>query len=294
MATQETTQEAPAAPVKGPGILTNDDPLLHKVVMTNILRGTTVEELKAWLVEKTDVTEENILAFDITKPKDEKKKTDIAKITFDSTLTTDKCLASLKKMSATEKKLKDNTMVMRRETPQFIFDDKRLRTNAHTISKKMFVNNLPQDKSINVEEELKNIIGPLVDSEETKILGEIEKYVVVMQRDPKTNEKTETPKGIGFVMVSSEELADKLAIQCGGGFQIGGQDITFKKNQDPEKRGQFGGGSGGYQHGGYYGGGGWDSQWYNGPPAYPGYGYGGGYHGGYHGGYQGYGGGYGF
>jgi len=292
------SQEAPAAPVKGPGILGNDDPLLHKVVMTNILRGTSVEELKAWLVEKTDVTEANMLAFDISSPKNAEKKTDIAKITFDSTLTTDKCLASLQKLSATDKKLKDNTMVMRRETPQFIWDNPKLKTNAFTISKKLFVANLPKDKSINVEEELKNIVGSLVESEDTKILGEIEKYIVVMERDQKTGEKTETPKGIAFVIVSSEELADKLAIQCGGGFQIGGRDIDLKKNQDPQKvggmmagRGRGRGGRGGYQQGGY--GGGYDAQWY-GPPAYGGYqGYGyQGYGGGYQQGYQGYGYGY--
>merc|ERR1711925_18002 len=97
-------------------------------------------------------------------------------------------------------------------------------------------------------------------------------------KEPTTGARLTTPKGFAFIHVSSEHLADKLAIQCGGGFEIGGRRIDFKKNIDADGRAARRGmrGQGGYaaqqQWGGYSG--------FPPQPAYGGYGqpaYGGGY-----------------
>ena len=47
------TQQVERAPIPMIGILPNDDERLRKVIMTNIKKDTTQQELKSWLVEKT-------------------------------------------------------------------------------------------------------------------------------------------------------------------------------------------------------------------------------------------------
>merc|ERR1712048_958613 len=111
----------------------------------------------------------------------------------------------------------DNTMNMSRTIPDFFKQDKKKKDSSKTKTKKLFIANLPKE-STDIEEELKKHIGCLVDSEETQILGTIESYQVIMQKDPATGNRLETSQGIAFIHVSSEHLADKLAIQCGGGF----------------------------------------------------------------------------
>ena len=41
-----------------------------------------------------------------------------------------------------------------------------------------------------------------------------------MDKDPTTGDRLKTCKGFGFLHVSSEALADKLAIQCASGFKV--------------------------------------------------------------------------
>jgi len=137
--------------------------------------------------------------------------------------------------------------------------------------------------------------------------GTIESIQLIKEKDA-SGEKTDVNKGYGFVFVSSEDMADKMAIQHAN-FTFGGRKIELKKNVasgggeggrgrgrgrggDKGMRGGRGGGQfQGYGAGDY--GGGYGGQWAADPYAagYGGYdAYGGGYAGGYAGGY---GGGYG-
>merc|ERR1711915_662557 len=78
----------------------------------------------------------------------------------------------------------------------------------------------------------------------------------------KEGNKTEENKGFGFVMVSSEDMADKMAIQHAS-FEFGGRKIELKKSSPPGGEGGRGGRGGrgrgaprggGAQFGGYGGG----------------------------------------
>merc|ERR1712226_543757 len=73
-------------------------------------------------------------------------------------------------------------------------------------------------------------------------------HELTKKKDEKGN-KTDENKGFGFVMVSSEDMADKMAIQHAT-FEFGGRKIELKKSVPTEgqmqgKRGGRGGGRGG-------------------------------------------------
>lgn len=255
------------APLPTIGILANDDERLRKVTMFNLMQDTTNEELKAWIIQTTGIAESGIVSVEVREPhnKDNPNYKKLADIVFDSTKTTDECIANLYKIDDKERKFKDNTMNMSRTIPDFFKQDKKKKDSSKTKTKKLFVANLPQENT-NIEEELKKHIGCLVDSEETQILGTIESYQVIMQKDPETGNRKQENQGIAFIHVSSEQLADKLAIQCGGGFEIGGRRIDVRKNVPKQdaggmrgRGGPYGGmqgGKGGYaaqQQWGYYG-----------------------------------------
>jgi len=250
------TEEAAKTVVPVPtSFLANEDPHLHKVVVTNLKKGTTAEQLKAWIIEKSGIEESGFVSFEVAAPKNAEKKTDIAKITFDSTVTTDTAIAKVMKLEGKDRQLDEFTVNIRRDIPQFIWDDPKLKAKAFSISKKLFVAGLPKS-GCDWEAELKATVGRLVDSDETKILGEIEEFRVIMDKDASTGDRLETCKGFGFIHVTSEGLADKLAIQCASGLKIGGQDVTIKKDQPKDKdgtgmRGGMRGGRGGFmQRGG--------------------------------------------
>lgn len=270
--TQKTTKE----PLPIVGILPNDDDRLHKVVMTNLKKDTTKEELQAWLTENTGVAESSILSIEIKEPQNKEKTTNFAEIVFNSTRSTDETIANLYKIDEKERKFKDNTMNMTRSIPDFIKNNEWMHRCKMAKSKKLFIANLPKTNQ-DLEGELKKHIGSLVESEETQILGTIETYQVIFDKDASGNRIENSPKGYAFIHVSSEQLADKLAIQCGGGFDIGGRRVDLKKNVDGEGRGGMRGGRGG-SRGGFRGGRGGFApppQWGYGPPQ--GYGYGQGY-----------------
>jgi len=299
--------EQTAAPTPT-SIMGNDDPLLCKVVVTNMKRGTTAEALKAWLIEKSGIDAAAFLKCDVSTPKNEEKKTDMAKIEFSSTPATDTALEGVMKLEGKDRQLDEFTINMRRDIPQFIWDNPKMKPHAFATSKKLFVSGLPK-AGCNWEDELRSLIDPLLDTDEKKILGTIEEYRVIMEKDPKTMERLDTCKGYAFIHTTSEQLADKLAIQLACGFKIGGRDAWVKKDDSLSKKGGERGGRGGMRgrgmgrggRGGYQ-----QQQWGWGPAQQQGYhgygqdgygqggwGYEGGYDTGYQGGYQGYGSGYG-
>lgn len=173
---------------------------------------------------------------------------------------------------------------------------------AHEKTKKVFIANLPKDTK---EEDLMAYLK----ARHPKKYGTIESIQLIKVKNP-DGSRTEENKGYGFIFVSSEDLADKMAIQHAT-FTFGGRKIEMKKNvaggggeggrgrggrggmrggRGGGDKGMRGGRGGGQFQQGY--GGGFDGG-YGGAP-WDGYAYGGGYDSGYGGGYGGgFGGGYG-
>merc|ERR1712183_599456 len=150
-----------------------------------------------------------------------------------------------------------------------------------------FIANLPKNAK---EDELEAYFK----SRHPEKYGTIESMKLIKEKLP-DGTKTDVNKGYGFVFVTSEDMADKMAIQHGN-FTFGGRKIELKKNVPSggneggrgRGRGRGGdkgmrGGRGGGQFQGYGGfDGGYGGQWAADPYAggYGGYGYGGGYGGG--------------
>merc|ERR1712183_237641 len=92
---------------------------------------------------------------------------------------------------------------------------------AHEKTKKLFIANLPKDTK---EDDL---MAYLVARHPTKY-GTIESIQLIKEKNP-DGSKTDINKGYGFVFVSSEDMADKMAIQHAN-FTFGGRKIELKKN----------------------------------------------------------------
>jgi len=168
---------------------------------------------------------------------------------------------------------------------------------AREKTKKLFIANLPRDTK---EADLEAYLN----ARHPKQYGTIESIQLIKEKNEDGSRK-DINRGYGFVFVSSEDMADKMAIQHSN-FMFGGRKIEMKKSVATGGEGGRGGGrgrggmrggrgGGGGQFQGGYGGGGYGGQYgadqYGG--GYGGYnagygvagGYGGGYAGGYGGGY---------
>lgn len=179
-----------------------------------------------------------------------------------------------------ELKFKDRVLDINRAVPKSHTSE-----GAHDKTKKLFIANLP--KTCKVEE-----LQTYFECRHPKTFGVIENIQLVHEKD-ETGAKKETNKGYGFITVSTEDLADKMAIQHSN-FEFEGRKIELKKSartggsggKGPRGRGRGarggpprGGGPPmyGYDWGGY---GEYPGQWY-------GQGYGYNYYGSpYDGGYQ--------
>jgi len=200
---------------------------LHKVIVTNIKSGTSVEELRDWLMEKVPElsTEDFIDAADIKIQ--QRQRNGFAFLTLKDTLTVDKCIAELYKLDDRERKLRENTIHVKRTVPKQMLQKNGNHHRART--KKMFVANLPRSMTVEeLEAELRKIIDPLC---KDKVLGFAESYQIIVMKDRKTKERTSEARGIAFVHLTNEHLADKLGILFGyGGVEIGGRKIDIKKD----------------------------------------------------------------
>jgi len=158
---------------------------------------------------------------------------------------------------------------------------------AHEKTKKLFIANLPRNTT---EDELKEYFK----ARHLTKYGVVESVKLIKKKD-ENGEKTEDNVGYGFIEVSCEDLADKMAIQHNH-FTFGGRNIELKKHV-PSADGGGGGRGRGRGRGGNRGGGQFQQQGgYNngfGGQQWGGdsYGYGG--YGGGFGGFGGYGGGFG-
>lgn len=178
-------------------------------------------------------------------------------VTFDDMNSCDECFL------ARPHKIGDNTLEVKRAVP------KGNNIPGFTLkTKKLFIANLPKDTK---EDDVKNT---LLEDHDTKY-GEVESVQLIHDKDDK-GEPTDVCKGYGFVMASTEDFADKLALKFHN-FEFNGRKIELKKSEPrgPAAGGRGGGGRGGGRGsfpqpaaGGYGGWGSYGGQYY-------GYGYGG-------------------
>jgi len=201
------------------------------------------------------------------------KKSHFGFVTFATSELVDIVLSKRKELVFNGKNLDVNRAVPKNNTSP----------GAHEKTKKLFIANLPKNNCS--EEDLKKYFDSRHDSQ----FGCVESVQLIKKKDEKGN-KLDENKGFGFVMVSSEDMADKMAIQHAT-FEFGGRKIELKKSvptseggQGQQKRGGRGGPAGarggrggkfvgaGAPYGNYggYGGGGYGQEW----PAGPSYGYG--------------------
>ncbi|XP_057302574.1 heterogeneous nuclear ribonucleoprotein A0-like [Hydractinia symbiolongicarpus] len=246
---------------------------MRKMFVGGISPESKDEELKAFFESMCDgkVSDHVIIR------KDTEKKSHFGFITFETSQMVDEVLLKREELKFDNRVLDVNRAVPRNNTSP----------GAHEKTKKLFIANLPKFNC--TEEELKKYF----DARHDPKYGTIESIQLIKKKDEQGN-KLEENKGYGFIMVSSTDMADKMAIQHAT-FDYGGRRIELKKSvpttEGGGSRGGRGGGRGaggqrgGGQQGGYGGYGG-----YGGAPAYgygdwDGYGYNYDYYGGYGGGY---------
>merc|ERR1712141_526218 len=122
---------------------------------------------------------------------------------------------------------------------------------AHNKTKKLFIANVP--KTGVTDDDLKEYF----EKRHPKEFGTIESVQLIKVKDKEGN-KLEENKGFGSVMVSSEDMADKMSIQHAS-FEFGGRTIELKKSSPPGEGGGRGGrggrGRGAARGGGQFAGG---------------------------------------
>merc|ERR1711962_248147 len=227
----------------------------------------------------------------VRKEGQSEKKNLIGFVTFETSELVDEVLLKRGSLSFNGKELEVNRAVPKSNTW----------IGAHEKTKQLFIANLPKDAK---EDDLMAYFK----SRHPEKYGTIEpiKLIKVKNEDGSLTDKN---KGFGFIFVSSEDMADKMAIQHGN-FTFGGRKIELKKSVRTVEpgagrgrgRGSHGGdkgmrgGRGGGQFQGYGGyDGGYGGQWQAEPQGGFGGGYGGGFGGGYGGGHgSGYGDGFGY
>lgn len=254
-------------------ILLNEE--MKKVFIGGISTSAEKEELQSFIEEMSGGTVKDLVII-----KKEKKPHHFGFATMSTSAEVDDLL-----LKRDELKFKDRQLDINRAVPK-----NNTTPGAHEKTKKLFIANIPKDNCS--EEEVKQYF----EARHPAQYGTIESVQLIKDKDDKGT-KTERNKGFGFVMCSSEDLADKMAIQHST-FDFKDRRIELKKsvpNSDsPGYRGKSargGGGARGQSNAGGYGGG---FGGYGGGYGYPQWGadpYAGGYGGGYD--YSGYGGGYG-
>jgi len=233
---------------------------MKKIFVGGITSDTTEDEIKKYFEEESGV---NVIVQLMNKK--EEKKSHFCFVSLATSESVDELLLKKKTLNFKGRKLDVNRAVPKNNvTP-----------GAHEKTKKLFVANMPKHNC--TEEQLQKYL----EARHPPKFGTIESVQLIKKKDDKGN-KTEENKGYGFVLVSSEDMADKMAIQHST-FDFGGRRIEMKKSVPTaeSKGGKGGKGRGGqesygdygnYGGYGYQGYGGWDESAYG-----QGYGYGPGY-----------------
>ena len=176
--------------------------------------ATTDEEFKAFFEEQSGgvVTE----AVVVRRGK-EGQKTHFGFVTFESSDQIDNLL--LKKADLS---FKGKSLLMNRAVPK-----NNANPGANEKTKKLFVANIP--KTGVTADDLKTYLEARHDPK----FGTIVSVELIKKKDDEGN-KTEENKGIGFIEVSSEDMADKMQIQHAS-FEFGGRKIELKKSKPPSE-----------------------------------------------------------
>lgn len=245
--------------------LADDSEDLSKVMVMNLNKTVTKETLEQFLVEKCSQVNLTSADFKEIKVMENTKggKNNYAFVTLTTTSATDHMIAALYSIADEDRKLEDNTIQVKRAVPKKMMNLEQEK-NWGAVTKKLFLANLPKtaSKSKNMED-LETIIGGAIGPDCP--LGKVGEYQVVMVKAD--GAETEQCRGIAFVKLDSrdgvsdadkekdklpEHLADKLAIQFGNPFNVGGRSVDLKKNSEEgdANRGSFRGrGRGGMPRG---------------------------------------------
>merc|ERR1719209_1163763 len=184
-----------------------DNEEMRKIYVSGIPIDVTDEDVKS-LFEK--VSGGTVADVAIVK-KDGEKRSHFGFATFETSELVDDVLPQRDTL-----KLKGKELSVNRAVP------KNIKTpGAHERTKKLFIANLPKTSK---EEELRAYF----ESRHPKKYGTIEEIRLIKKKG-EDGAKLDENKGFGFVMVSSEDMADKMAIQHNS-FQFGGRKIELKKS----------------------------------------------------------------
>lgn len=221
-----------------------DSEEMKKVFVGNIPIDSTNQELKEFFesICNTTIEEPAVIR------KDTDKKSHFGFVIFPTSDVVDELLLKRDQLIFKSRQLEVNRAVPKNNTS----------AGAHQKNKKLFIANLPTENCS--EEELEKYFQ----LRHPEKYGKVESVQLIKKKDEQGN-KLEQNKGFGFIVVSSEDMADKMAIQHAT-FEFKGRKIELKKSvPNPEgksRRGRGGGPNhhpynpyGGYGYGGYgYGG----------------------------------------
>jgi len=240
---------------------------VRKMFVGGITADTTEDELKEYFGEFGEIESTVILK---KETQDSKPKRFFGFVTFAEMESLDK--AFLKRPHT----MKNILLEVKHAVPKG-----NTHPGATLKTKKLFIANLSPTTT---KEDIQNYLESRHPNQD---YGTIEEINLIKKKDGEGND-TEELKGYGFIQVSTEDFADKLAIHDNK-FELNSRTIELKKSE-PRGRGGFGGGRGGRGgggRGGFGGGrGGYQGGWQGG--------YGGGYGGGFADPYGYYAGGYGY
>lgn len=222
---------------------------MRKMFVGGITMDSKEEDIKSFFEELSG----GEVTVQLINRKDEKeKKSHFCFVTLHTSEAVDDVLLKKSELNFNGRTLDCNRAVPKNNTSP----------GAHEKTKKLFIANLPKFKCS--EDDLKSYF----EARHPKKYGEIESVQLIKKKDEQGN-KLEENKGYGFVIVTSEDMADKMAIQHAT-FEFGGRRVELKKSvPTTPSRGGRGGGRGGkagaqqFANQGYYG-----NQGYGYPPGY--------------------------
>merc|ERR1712142_776993 len=186
-----------------------DNEEMRKIFVSGIPSDAQDEEFKSFFegICEGTVTDSQI----VRKEGQSEKKNLFGFATFETSELVDEVLLKRSSLTFNGKELEVNRAVPK--------NNKWI--GAHEKTKKLFIANLPKDTK---EDDL---MAYLV-ARHPKKYGTIESIQLIKVKN-EDGSRQDVNKGYGFVFVSSEDMADKMAIQHAT-FEFGGRKIELKKN----------------------------------------------------------------
>ena len=190
---------------------------MKKLYVRGIPKDATDEECKEFFETQSEGSVSDVAII----RKDGEQKFHFGFITFAESELIDKVL-----LKRDDLKFKDNSLIVNRAVPK-----NNNTPGAHDRTKKLFIANVPKE-GVSEDDLMKYF-----KARHPEEYGTIESVELVKKKDEEGN-KTDENRGFGFVMVSSEDLADKMCIQHSS-FELGGRKIELKKSSPPGGEGRF-------------------------------------------------------